>query len=621
MTGWRLERGTTLQENGTVQFAVWAPKAERLTLRLAGNPKPTELLMHRGDDGVHTLDVTGLDSGIDYAYRIDGGPALPDPVSRYQPEGVHGWSRIVDPDAFQWTDAEWTGVPMADLVLYEIHVGTFTEEGTFAGVAKRLPYLQDLGITAISLMPVAEFPGSRGWGYDGVQLYAAHHAYGGPTGLKRLVDAAHKHGIAVILDVVYNHLGPEGNYLDEFGHYFTDRYHTPWGRAVNFDGAESDEVRRFVIDNALYWITECHIDGLRLDAVHAILDLSARHILEELATRVHEETRRGGRVQHVHVIAESDLNDPRLVRARAFGGFGLDAQWSDDFHHAVHAALTGERAGYYVDFGRTGLVAKALRDRFVVDGTYSRYRRRRHGAPASDLPAERFVVFIQNHDQVGNRARGDRLGHVVPHEQQKLAAALLLLGPYVPLLFMGEEHAEPNPFLYFVSHGDPSLVQAVRQGREREFRAFGWTGEIPDPADVATFLRSRISWTWDEAPQREVLHDLYRELLEIRRAEPALRPGAARWQVDSDDEKGWITMAYEARRSAPLVAVFNLSPIPAVARISAAPGSWHLRVSTDSRRFGGAGGPDQHLEISGPLGGASLSLPPSSAALYRREGS
>ncbi|MGH7823102.1 MAG: malto-oligosyltrehalose trehalohydrolase, partial [Candidatus Binatia bacterium] len=362
-------------------------------------------------------------------------------------------SRIVDPGAFRWSDDAWRGVELGGLVFYELHVGTFSGAGSFDGVLERLGDLASLGITAIELMPVAEFPGTRNWGYDGVHPYAPHDAYGGPEGLKRLVDAAHRAGLAVVLDVVYNHLGPEGNYLAEFGPYFTDRYATPWGDAVNFDGADSDEVRRYFLDNALYWVSEFHLDGLRLDAVHAIYDFSARHILEEIADAVHALAACLGR--NLHVIAESDLNDPRLVRPREQGGFALDAQWNDDFHHAVHTALTGERIGYYADFAGIDPVAKVLKDRFALDGRYSRFRRRRHGREARDLSPARFVVFTQNHDHVGNRPRGERLASLVPFEKQKLAAALLLISPYLPLVFMGEEYAESRPFLYFVSHGDP----------------------------------------------------------------------------------------------------------------------------------------------------------------------
>ena len=384
---------------------------------------------------------------------------------------------------------------MADYVIYELHVGTFTPEGTFDAIIPRLASLRELGITAIELMPVAQFPGERNWGYDGVQLYAPQHSYGGPDALKRLVNAAHAEGLAVVQDVVYNHVGPEGNYLAEYGPYFTNVYRTPWGPAVNYDGAHSDEVRRFIIENACYWVREFHMDALRLDAVHGIYDFRAVHLTEALTERVHDLADALDR--HVEVIAESDLNDPRLLRPVELGGYAMDAQWSDDFHHAVHVALTGERVGYYEGYAKHGAIAAitdALEHRFVFRGQYAPHRRRQHGAPADDVSAEHFVVFIQNHDQVGNRAAGDRLGALVSLDALKLAAALLLLSPYVPLLFMGEEYNEPAPFQYFVSHSDRDLVAAVRKGRHEEFESFGWAGEVPDPQAESTFERSRIHY-------------------------------------------------------------------------------------------------------------------------------
>jgi maltooligosyltrehalose trehalohydrolase len=617
MTTWQLERGASLLENGGIRFAVWAPHVDHVAVQLIDGSRERTLPMERDSHGVHQLVVTDLEPGADYCYCLEGERIRPDPVSRHQPGGVHGPSRVVDPSEHMWSDGAWKGISARDLVLYELHVGTFTDTGTFAGVVEKLSHLKQLGITALELMPVAEFPGRRNWGYDGVNLYAPHSAYGGPSELKRLVDAAHQEGLAVILDVVYNHLGPEGNYLGEYGPYFTDRYHTPWGQAVNFDGPHSNDVRRYVIDNALYWITEYHIDGLRLDAVHAIFDFSAQHILAELTEQVHAEGRRMGRT--VHVIAESDLNDPRLVRTRAYGGFGLDAQWSDDFHHAVHATLTGERAGYYVDFDRTEHVAKALRDRFVLDGKPSSYRRRRHGTSATDIPADRFVIFVQNHDQIGNRATGDRLTTLVSFGAVKLAAALVLLSPYVPLLFMGEEHGETNPFLYFVSHEDPELVEAVRRGRREEFAAFGWRGDIPDPQARDTFERSRIDWGWPSNPARAAIHRLYRALLRIRREEPALRAGTARVDIEDGTTAGWISVLYTTREGAPLVAAFNLSPLPCVAPIPWNEGRWQLRLFTEHEQYGGSGLLPAVLDQDEQPGTMGLALPAHCAALYRKD--
>ena len=556
MSPWRMERGACPGPEGTVRFSVWAPRARRVDVRLCGEGGRVDQSLEGREGGIFESVVPWRGAPMDYWFRLDGERDRPDPTSRYQPAGVHGPSRVVDPSAFRWTDAGWQGVETRDLVFYELHVGTFTQAGTFEALIDHLPALRDLGITAVELMPVAEFPGGRNWGYDGVDLYAPHSTYGGPEGLARLVDACHVRGLALFLDVVYNHLGPEGNYLAEFGPYFTDRTLTPWGPAINYDGPDSDEVRRFVVDNALSWITDYHVDGLRLDAVHGIFDRSARHILDEIAEAVHAQAERLGR--RIQVIAESDLNDPRLVRPHGCGGYGLDAIWNDDFHHAIHTALTGERDGYYTDFGGTGPVAKALQERFVLDGAHSAYRRRRHGAPAGDVPPDRFVVFAQNHDQVGNRARGDRLSTLVPFEAQKLSAALVLLSPYVPLLFMGEEYGEINPFLYFVSHGDPALVEAVRRGRAQDFRSFRWSGKVPDPQDEATFVRSRLDRSLARKPGHTELLTLHRDLLHLRREEPSLRPGNARVKVECDARAEWIALALSPGEAPDLLALFNL---------------------------------------------------------------
>jgi maltooligosyltrehalose trehalohydrolase len=515
--------------------SVWAPGASRVDLVIGAARHP----MAAAGRGWWSVNADDPGPGVDYAFALDGGAPLPDPRSRWQPNGVHAPSRVVDHAAFRWTDAGWQAPPLGSGVVYELHVGTFTRLGTFESAIERLGHLADLGITHVELMPVAEFPGTRGWGYDGVDLWAPHRAYGGPDGLKRLVDACHARGLAVILDVVYNHVGPDGNYLARFGPYFTSRYRTPWGDAVNFDGRGSDEVRRFVCDNALMWLRDYHVDGLRIDAVHAIADTSAVHILEQLAEEVEALGAELGR--HLVLIAESDLNDPRLVRPRAAGGYELHAQWADDFHHALHAALTRERNGYYADFGALADLAKAIQRAYVYDGRYSRYRQRRHGRAATGLSGHHFVVCWQNHDQVGNRATGERSSHLVGVDRLKVGAALLLTAPFVPMLFHGEEWAASTPFQYFTDHEDPDLARAVREGRRREFEAFGWKPEdIPDPQAVGTFERSRLDW--DEpgrAPHADVL-DWHRRLIRLRREFPSLRDGrlgdvgvrfdeAARW--------------------------------------------------------------------------------------------
>jgi maltooligosyltrehalose trehalohydrolase len=611
-SAWSLERGARTLPDGSTHFSVWAPAAERVDLAVDTSGGSTLHPMEPGGGGVWRLMLPDCPEGTDYSYRLNGSRPRPDPVSRLQPHGVHGPSRVVDPSSYIWRDEDWRGVELLDVVLYELHVGTFTPDATFEGVARRLDYLAELGVTAIELMPVAAFAGRRNWGYDGVHPYAPHAAYGGPADLRRLVDAAHARGLAVFLDVVYNHLGPEGNYLGEFGPYFTDRYGTPWGFAINFDGPESDEVRRYFIDNALYWVTEYHIDGLRLDAVQTIFDFGARHILEELAVAVHRQASTLGR--RVLVIAESDLNDPRLVRPRELGGYALDAMWNDDFHHAIHAALTGERDGYYMDFGQRVDVAKSFRDAFVLDGRYSEYRRRRHGAPADNLPGERFVVFIQNHDQVGNRARGERLDELVTFPERKLAAALLLLSPYVPLLFMGEEYGERAPFLYFVDHGDAELLEAVRRGRAREFERFDWHGSIANPGAQETFNRSVLDMRQaSTSPHAELLR-LYRDLLSMRRAHPALRPGRATVRVQADEPVDWMAAGFEHLEER-LMAVFNLVGREVYLEIELGAGRWSRLLATGEGSYGG-GGTRAPAELRSSGGAARLTLGAHEAALF-----
>ncbi|GAC1516836.1 MAG: malto-oligosyltrehalose trehalohydrolase [Gemmatimonadaceae bacterium] len=618
--GWAPTFGAVPLANGTTRFAVWAPRVAQVEVLVQTGSGAGEYAMTRDRDGVFTTTIDGAGAGDDYAYRLDRGAETPDPASRWQPYGVHRASRIVDPHAFAWTDGEWRGIAMREHIIYELHVGTFSEAGTFDGVIPHLADLRALGVTSIELMPVAEFPGGRNWGYDGVFPYAAHSMYGGPEALMRLVNAAHGTGLAVVLDVVYNHMGPEGNYLNAYGPYFTERYRTPWGPALNYDDADSDAVRRFVIDNARHWVRDFHIDALRLDAVHGIYDFGARHVLADLADAVRGDGGELGR--SVQVIGESDLNDPRVVRPAERGGWGLDAQWSDDFHHAVHATLTGERSGYYGDYsGGAATIARALRDRFVYAGSYQPSRRRRHGAPALDVPSDRFVVCLQNHDQIGNRAAGDRLGSLLTHEQRTLAAALLLLSPYVPLLYMGEEYGETRPFQYFVSHGDPSLVEAVRNGRKKEFAAFGWGDAVPDPQSEETFRASKLDRARaQQSPHRE-LRTLYADLLRRRRDEPALVPGAARTDVaDGGGDVGWITMLMSAAHGSRLLALFNVGParqeIPLPTDVVER-GHWTLELATDDSRYGGRGGTraaGTTLASAVPL---TVHLPPTSAALYR----
>lgn len=495
------------------EVSVWAPACEAVLLRRNGR----DIEMQRGADGVYSLR-TDLRPGDRYQLVPLGknnpnGLAVPDPVSRLLPEGVHGTTEIVDPNPFHWTNEGWRGIPLSDYIIYEFHTSTFSAQGTFDGVAEHFHHLKRLGITVIELMPVAAFPGTRNWGYDGVSPYAVQASYGGPEGLKRLVNAAHDAGLAVSLDVVYNHLGPEGNYLRLFGPYFTDRHKTPWGDGLNFDGPGCEGVRRYFVENALYWIREYHIDSLRLDATQQIMDDSPRHLLAEIAEEVHALARSLGRT--VTVIAENDTNDARLVRTREQGGMGLDGMWSDDFHHTVHTALTGENKGYYTDFaGKREQIVRALNYGFVFQGEHFSHWGRPRGTKPDGIPLPAHVICIQNHDQVGNRALGERLSHLVPNGAAKMAAAMMLLAPHTPLIWMGEEFASSSPFQFFTDFGDPAMKKAVSEGRRAEFAEFEWD-EFPDPQDPRTFERSRLKW--EEAADHSEMLFWYRSLIALRK--------------------------------------------------------------------------------------------------------
>jgi maltooligosyltrehalose trehalohydrolase len=531
------------------RFEVWAPGATSLEVEIREPSKAAGRVPLAVDErGWWSVDVPDAAPGDDYVYLVrdvDGvGDPLPDPRSRWQPEGVDGPSRLYDDGAFAWTDQRWRGVPLAGSVLYELHVGTFTAEGTFDAAADRLDHLVDLGVDAIELLPVNAFGGRRGWGYDGVDLYAVHDPYGGPVGLKRLVDACHARGLGVVLDVVYNHLGPAGNYLATFGPYFTDTHVTPWGAAVNLDAPGSDEVRAFLVDNARMWLRDFHIDGLRLDAVHALADSRAVNVLEELALAVQQLAVQTGRP--LFLVAESDLNDPRLIRSREAGGYGLDAQWCDDVHHALWATLSGERQGYYVDFGPLAVLAKAMTSAYVHDGSYSTFRGRRHGRSAAGIPSSRFVAFLQDHDQIGNRAQGDRAAATLSDGLLQVGAALLLLSPFTPMLFMGEEWGARTPWQFFSDHAG-ELGEAVRTGRRAEFASHGWASEdVPDPQDPATFERSTLDWNEPTSERGAGLLDWNRRLIALRRAEPDLGDqelSACHCSYPEDEEEGrWFVL-------------------------------------------------------------------------------
>lgn len=522
--------GAIVLDNNRTLFRVWAPRHERVDLHIV-KPRDQRAALMKTSDGFHETIVENVGAGAQYTFVL-GDRERPDPASRLQPYDVHGPSEVVARE-FNWTDDLWRGIALDEYVIYELHVGTFTDAGTFDAAIDRLDELRELGITAIELLPIAQFPGTRNWGYDGVYLFAAQNSYGGPIALKRLIDAAHHRGLAVVLDVVYNHLGPEGNYLSEYAPYFTDRYKTPWGEALNFDGQFSDPVRAFFTQNALQWIDEFHIDALRLDAVHAIIDRSAQPFLQELTEIIH------GHREHVYMFAESNLNDPRVITPAENFGLGFDSQWSDDFHHALHTLLTGEQDGYYQGFGKVSDLARVIETGFLFTGQHSPYRGRRHGARPRTKNGAQFVVCAQNHDQIGNRMNGERLAALVPPEKLRLAAACVVLAPFIPMLFMGEEYGETAPFQYFTSHSDRDLIEAVRRGRREEFKSFAWIGEAPDPHDEATFHRSKLKWSERDTS----LWTHYRDLLKLRRETPALRSlDLNAVSTIADDEKQTLVM-------------------------------------------------------------------------------
>ena len=576
--------GAIPMEKGRCRFRVWAPGVKRVEVHLSS---PRDFLAPLQEEGgYHQAVLEGVGPGSLYFFRLEGEKERPDPASRFQPQGVHGPSQVTDP-FYAWEDQGWFGLPLWDYVIYELHVGAFSSEATFEGAIPYLDELKEMGVTAVELMPVAQFPGARNWGYDGVFPFAVQNSYGGPGGLKRLVNECHKRGLAVVLDVVYNHLGPEGNYLRDFGPYFTDRYRSPWGQAVNFDGPENREVRRFFIENALSWLTEFHIDDLRLDAVHAILDFSAEPFLKELAEAVHEQAERLNR--RVHLIAESDLNDTRLLRSPKLGGYGLDGQWSDDFHHSLHTLLTGEDSGYYQDFGRVKDLKAALSGGLVYEGRYSSFRKRPHGNSFREIPATRLVIFSQNHDQVGNRLLGERLSRLTSFEGLKLAAGVVFLSPYVPLLFMGEEYGEEAPFPYFISHGDPALVEAVRRGRREEFSSFQWAQEPPDPQDEGTFRSARLDRSRRGKDPNRSLYRLYRELLALRKSHPVLsRMNKDRQEFHSlEEEKVLVQRRWE--ESDEIVAVYHFGETPQRISLPLPQGEWNKLLDSADSKWGGPG--------------------------------
>lgn len=596
---------------GKCELRVWAPLLKEISLRLISDSEKV-LPLVKDEYGFFSLSVDKVRPWDKYYYRLNNSLDRPDPVSHFQPEGVMGPSCIVDHSAFKWQDKNWHGLTTDKMIIYELHVGTFTKEGTFQGVISKLPHLRELGINAVEIMPVAQFPGVRNWGYDGVYPFAVQNSYGGPDGLKKLVNECHKLNISVILDVVYNHLGPEGNFHSEFMPCFTDKYKTPWGKAINFDDMHSAGVRNFFIQNALYWFEYYHIDALRLDAIHGIFDMSAKHILKELSEEVMEFSRLNGRKRYL--IAESDLNDVRVIKPYSEGGYGLDAQWSDDFHHCLHTLLTKEKQGYYQDFGSLEQLVKAIKEGFVYSWEYSKYRKRYHGSSSADIPASRFVVFSQNHDQIGNRMKGERLTALVSFAALKVSAGSVLLSSNIPLLFMGEEFGEDAPFLYFVSFHDAQLIEAVREGRKREFASFEWPGEPDDPFNRNSFLKSKLQWNKLGEEKRGALLDFYKRLIQIRNDNPAVRLTDKETLKITFNEKDKILSMVREYEQVGIFIIVNFNKETAIV-LSEIEGDWHkILDSSDTKWLGPGSKLPQTLNK-----GLKLAMAPLSLAVFQKK--
>lgn len=592
-------------KEGKADVTLWAPNAKRVELLLL--KQNLRLPMVENELGYWTITTDALAPDDLYRFVLDSEKELADPASLLQPQGVHGHSQAVDINSFKWSDESWNNIPLEDYIIYELHTGTFTPEGTFEGIASKLDYLKELGVNAIELMPVAAFPGNRNWGYDGVFPYAAHTDYGGPERLARLVDTCHQKGLAVILDVVYNHMGPEGNYLGEFGPYFTDKYKTPWGSAINFDDAGCDAVREFFIHNALMWLRDFHFDALRMDAVHAIKDFSAKHILQELREETDKMMAETGRTYYL--IVETDLNDVRFINPIAKGGYGMDAQWMDEFHHALRVSAGQEQSGYYSDFEGIRHLAKSYLDAYVYDGIYSPHRQKTFGSKASDNPGCQFIVFSQNHDQVGNRMLGERTSQLVSFEMQKLLASAVMVSPFLPMLFMGEEYAEPHPFQYFVSHTDPELAEAVRKGRKEEFKAFHAQGEAPNPMAVETFERSKLQWDIQNQEPHATMLRYYKALIQLRKTEPTLKPDRSGVIVDADEAKKVIALCRKGE-SQYLSCLMNFSK--ETQSIAIPKGGTKIFDSAAPEWNGSAAAPDTS-------NGEAITLQPESILIYRHD--
>ncbi|MBJ6798565.1 malto-oligosyltrehalose trehalohydrolase [Geomonas propionica] len=615
--GWRVELGATVLKEGGTQFRVWAPKSKAVNVLILSGKATGTVAMQPEGKGYYSITVPGVADGDRYLYQLDSGRTFPDPVSRFQPDGVHEPSQVVDPEQFLWTEEGWQGIPLERYRIYEIHVGTFTREGTFEAVIQHLDYLVDLGITALELMPVSQCPGKRNWGYDGVYHFAPQSNYGGPEGLRRLVNACHRKGLAVVLDVVYNHFGPEGCYLDDFGPYFTNKYRTPWGRAINLDDADSDPVLEYFLTNAAYWITEFRFDALRLDAVDWIFDQTPKPLLRRLADEIHQHRERLGR--QIHLFAENDTNDVRLINSPDKCGFGLDAQWCDNFHHALRALLTGEVTGYYEDFGQFSQLQKAFEEAFVYTGQYSRYRRRRHGGPTENHPGSQFVVFSQNHDQVGNRKCGDRLSATLPLNQLLLAAATVILSPYLPLLFMGEEYGERAPFHYFIDHTDAELVDMVRKGKHEEHASGICEGDIPDPAAEATFEESIIDVATPKEGEQAVILAFYKQLFALRKSLPALQVFQRDAMAVSGLPEQKILFLRRWSGDNSVLCLLSFSNIQQEVPLALPPGNWQRVLDSSAQQWRGPGEEAPELvEVGGTDGNqrSMIRINPFSVVVY-----
>ncbi|GAB2793685.1 malto-oligosyltrehalose trehalohydrolase [Rhabdobacter roseus] len=589
--------GVNFNDKGEAEVSVWAPEAKKVELLSARHTLP----LAKAEYGYWELVTSALKPGDPYHFAVDGKEQRPDPASLSQPEGVHGPSQAFDLKAFSWTDQSWANYPLEEYLLYELHTGTFTPEGTFEALEQKLDYLLELGVTAIELMPVAQFPGSRNWGYDGVFPYAVQYSYGGAAGLQQLVNRCHEKGIAVVLDVVYNHLGPEGNYLGEYGKYFTDKYHTPWGGAVNFDDAWCDGVRRYFIENVLMWFRDFHIDALRMDAVHAIKDFGPVHILKDIRKYVDQLMAETGRKHYL--IVEMDLNDNRYIAPVERGGYGMDAQWVDEFHHALRVTSGEERNGYYADFNGIEHLAKAYNDTYVYDGQFSAHRKRFFGTKVESTLGQQFVVFSQNHDHIGNRMLGERTSQLLSFEMQKLVAGAVLLSPYLPMLFMGEEWSEPHPFLYFVSHTDPELVEAVRKGRKAEFAAFHLEGEAPDPVAETTYQDSKLQWELLGQEPHQTMFRYYQQLIRLRKEQPALRC-LSREQLSAEANKAQQTLElrrWDAGQRA--LCLLNFSDQPQTMALPTEETSWRKLLYSAETPWGGPEQPNDQL-----LAGSSVTV-------------